>query len=202
MLSTLQGKRGQLGVGLEILCHVCHAKKRNHNTDNTQLQNGNQIVVRRHELHTCSRIHKVADPYPPSSNPPDLQSHDISLRREFHAQHAAWQKWWKIWTCIDMYWCVLSMQLTVKRCKKWCKASIPPFLSLKELERRGAEVDAQPGFAFAESLTQLDLPGYLGLPGRCTELYRSVQRLFFLQNHAMKCTMEHRMVEVVMVSDS
>ena len=45
-------------------------------------------------------------------------------------------------------------------------ASIPPFLSLKQLERRGAEVDAQPGFAFAESLTQLDLRGYLGLPGR------------------------------------
>ena len=59
---------------------------------------------------------------------------------------------------------VLSMQLTVKSDAMLPNASIPPFLSLlKELERRGAEVDAQPGFAFAESLSQLDLRGYLGL---------------------------------------
>lgn len=36
------------------------------------------------------------------------------------------------------------------------------FHAQHELERRGAEVDAQPGFAFAESLTQLDLEDHKG----------------------------------------
>ena len=82
-----------LELGLKYfvnLCHVCHAQKRNPNpAKKTLLPYCNQIVACRHELHTCADAYIFISTILQSS---DLQSHDISLRREFQAQHAAWQK--------------------------------------------------------------------------------------------------------------